>query len=135
LTGSHSVVFFFSPSRCGANLQQKHPISLTNKRINFENLNFLKLNIYAICKETVNTDGVLKLLSPGTNFKESILFQKIDSASLCRGGLVRQLGSNSVPTQFLAPIDCSKIQALSMNMKTKIKTIYLPMNGQSLLND
>ncbi len=37
-------------------------------------------------------------------------FQGIDTASLCR---LTDRYDNSIPTRFLAPIDCSKIQALA----------------------
>ncbi len=52
-----------------------------------------------------NRDGILKLLrSPG-----------IDSASLCR---LAGRYDNSIPTLFLAPIDCSKIPAKESTLGT-----------------
>ena len=59
-------------------------------------------------------EGVFKLLkSPGINSKESIPPSYI----------AWQAGTT---TRFLAPMDCTKIPSLSMNMKAKTKLfIYL----------
>ncbi len=45
-------------------------------------------------------------------------FQLINSASLC--SIVGRQVRNTIPTRFLAPVDCSKIQALDVKIVEKI---------------